>query len=299
MRVSSGQLNQYVLAGLSRQGDAYATLIQQMSSGNRITKPSDDPLGTVTLLGLNREQSNLDQYGKNIESTSSSLEQAESYLDSSFNVLMRVQDLVLSGNNGSATDADRLAYASELKSLRDNLVDFANAQDGDGHYLMAGSQVDQPPVVDDGSGNLIYQGDGLIRQVQVAKGVSMGANISVEGIYFDAGGSFFQDLDSYITALETPGTDMSTVGGTMTNRVSHTVDTINRNLTDVGGRISSLQSLDTARQDVSLANDQIIGEIKDLDYADAADRANQIQLALTATQKTYSQLSQLSLFDYL
>ncbi|EKE73983.1 flagellar hook-associated protein FlgL [Gallaecimonas xiamenensis] len=299
MRVSSGQLSQYVLSGLSRQGAEYGKLIQQMSSGERITKPSDDPLGTVTLLGLHRDQQNMEQYLKNIGDVTSKLEQTESYLDASFDVLLRVQDLALAAKNGSASDSDRQAYASELKSLRDNLLDFANAKDEEGHYLMAGSQLDQAAIADDGTGNLVYQGDSLVRQVQVARGVTMGANITVNDIYFDAAGGFFQDLDAFITDLDTPGTDMTPSGTVMVDRMETTLASLNRALTDIGGRVSSLRSLDTAQQDVSLANDKIIGEIESLDYVAAADRANQIQLALTATQKTYSQLSQLSLFDYL
>ncbi|WKE66538.1 flagellar hook-associated protein FlgL [Gallaecimonas kandeliae] len=299
MRVSSAQLGQYVLKGLDRQGTEYAKVMEQMSSGYRITKPSDDPLGTVTLLGLKSEQGSLDQYRTNIGNVSSRLEKAESYLDSSYQVMLRVQDLTLSGTNGAATDADRLAYAGELQSLRDTLLDFANAQDEEGHYLFGGSQVDKPPLVDNGSGTLVYQGDSLGRQVQVAKGVSMDANETVQNIYFAGGNNFFADLDGFIQQLQTPGASVSASGAAMLGRIDGAITGINRSLTDIGGRLSSLHSLDTAQQDLGLANDKVIGQIQDLDYAAAADKVNQIQLTLTATQKTYSQLSQLSLFDYL
>src|SRR5690554_5194923 len=135
MRVSTGQLSQLVLQGLQRQDKEYAQLMTQMSSGYRINKISDDPLGTVTLLGIEREQSGYRQYRSNIDQVISRLEQTESYLSTSFNVLLRIQDLALGAANGAATQSDRQAMASELRNLHDTLISFANAQDEDGNYL--------------------------------------------------------------------------------------------------------------------------------------------------------------------
>lgn len=55
MRVSTGQLSQLVLQGLQQQDLEYAKVVIQMSSGYRINRISDDPLGSVTVLGIERE----------------------------------------------------------------------------------------------------------------------------------------------------------------------------------------------------------------------------------------------------
>jgi len=297
MRVSTGQLSQLVLQGLQRQDKEYAQLMTQMSSGYRINKISDDPLGTVTLLGIAREQSSYDQYRSNIDRVISRLEQTESYLDTSFNVLLRVQDLALGAVNGSATQSDRQALAAELRSLQDTLISFANAQDEDGNYLFSGSKLDTPPVADTGAG-LMYQGDNLRRDVPVAQGVTLISNETIESVYFN-GGSFFADLDAFITDLETDSATLDTTGPQIVSSLQRTMDGLNQKLTEVGSRIVSANSLDNAQEDLALANEKIRGNIRDLDYIDAVGRVNKIELALSTTQKTYSKLSQLSLFDYL
>lgn len=297
MRVSTGQLSQLVLQGLQRQDREYANAMTQMSSGYRINRISDDPLGSISLLGIEREQSSFSQYQANASRVQSRMEQSESYLNTSFNALLRVQDLTLQAGNGASTADDRAAAASELRTLRDTLFEFANARDEEGNYLFSGSQLDQPPLGEDATG-VIYQGDSLRREVPVANGVTIPANETIESVYFD-GGNFFNELDGFIADLEAGGPALATTLPAMINGIERTVSGIGQKLTEVGARISSARSLETAQEDLALANEKIRGKIQDLDYVEAVSRVNDIQMALDTTQKTYSKLSQLSLFNYL
>ncbi|MDX9875593.1 MAG: flagellar hook-associated protein FlgL [Spongiibacteraceae bacterium] len=301
MRVSTGQLQRYVLQGLNDQGLRYAEATRQMVTGERILRPSDDPLGTVTLLSLEREQQALNQYRANIGTVGSRLAKAQTYLQSSVDVLLRVQDLALAAVNGSHSETDRSAAALELINLRTTLLDLANARGEGGDYLFAGSRVDTIPVVTDASGNYIYQGDDLVRQVNVANGVAIASNDTAAAIFFDADGvgNLFADLSSFIEALTTPGADIAVAGGVMLGRFNKTLDAVNYTLTDLGGRLNTLEQLDLAQQDLALVNEKTIGEIRDLDYADVMMRISQIELALGATQKSYATINQLTLFDYL
>lgn len=297
MRVSTGQLSQLVLQGLQRQDRNYADVMTQMSSGYRINRISDDPLGSISLLGIEREQSAFTQYQENASRVQSRMEQSESYLETSFNALLRVQDLVLQAGNGASTAEDRAAASGELQTLRDSLFEFANARDEEGNYLFSGSQLANPPLAEDATG-VIYQGDDQRREVPVANGVTLPANETIESVYFE-GGNFFNDLDGFIADLEAGGPDLDTTLPAMISGIDRTVSGIGQKLTDVGARISSARSLETAQADLALANDKIRGEIQDLDYVEAVGRVNDIQLALDTTQKTYSKLNQLSLFNYL
>lgn len=299
MRVSSGQIAQTVINGLSRQGGKYAQVLEQMSTGYRINNIADDPLGSTLLIGLDREQSTLTQYQSNIDSTQSTLQRSESNLNSSLDVMNRVQQLVLQGNNGSYSAEDRQAMAAELESLRDSLINFGNAVDESGHYLFSGSQLDTPAIGVDEDNTPFYQGDSQQRQVQVAAGVQVPGNVSVEQIYF-GNNDFLTSLDTYIDELNTIDANQSVPSGaSMIDTVNSTMDSLNQTLTDIGSTISSITRLKSAQSDLQLVNDKITGNIRDLDYADAATKVNQIQLTLTATQQTYTRLNNLSLFNYM
>ncbi|WP_115719437.1 flagellar hook-associated protein FlgL [Gallaecimonas mangrovi] len=299
MRVSSNQLSQFIVQGMGRQDQRYAKSMQQMSTGYKLTQASDNPLTAVQLIGMGREQTSLKQFRDNIGNVSNVLRKSEVQLDSSFDVLLRIQDLALGATNGASSDGDRHADASELKNLRDNLLDFANARDEEGYYLFSGSKLSKAPLVRDKDGHIVYQGDDQQRLVQVARGVMLSTNVTIDNVYFGQGLDFFHQLDDFIKTIETPGSDVPGEGKKMLKTISGTIGTLNRTLTELGGRIRSVESLSNAQDDMSLSNEKVIGQLRDLDYVSAAEKVNRIQMALNTTQKTYSKLSQLSLFDYL
>src|SRR5690606_773904 len=204
----TGQLSQLVLQGLQRQDREYANAMTQMSSGYRINRISDDPLGSISLLGIEREQSSFSQYQANASRVQSRMEQSESYLNTSSNPVLRTQDLTLQSGTGAPRGGDRAAAASQLRTLRDTLFEFANARDEEGNCLFSGSQLDRPPLGEDAAG-VIYQGDSLRREVRVAKGVTIPAHETIESVYFE-GGNFFNDLDGCIAALDAGGPALAT-----------------------------------------------------------------------------------------
>lgn len=67
----------------------------------------------------------------------------------------------------------------------------------------------------------------------------------------------------------------------------------------VGARLHALDSADAAREnlDIDIANS--LSELRDVDYAQAVAQLNQRLVGLQAAQLSYSQISQLSLFNYL
>ncbi len=67
----------------------------------------------------------------------------------------------------------------------------------------------------------------------------------------------------------------------------------------VGARLSSLDTADAAREDVGIDIAASLSDLQDLDYAEALARMNQQLVGLQAAQLSYSQIAQLSLFNYL
>ncbi len=91
MRISTNQLSASMLTNLQKGYSDYAELGNQIASGKRITQPSDDPIGSVQLLGLKKEQAAMTQYQKNIANAKSQLSQAEIQLDTMTNLVSRLR----------------------------------------------------------------------------------------------------------------------------------------------------------------------------------------------------------------
>jgi len=68
---------------------------------------------------------------------------------------------------------------------------------------------------------------------------------------------------------------------------------------EVGTRLSAIDNATNAREVESIDLEQLLSDLRDVDYADAISRLNQQYAGLQAAQQAYTKISQLSLFDYL
>jgi len=82
MRVSSNQYHITVNASLQNSNTQLEKLMGQMSSGNRLTRPSDDPIAHVRISRLQREEASIAQYKDNIGALSNRMTQSETVLSS-------------------------------------------------------------------------------------------------------------------------------------------------------------------------------------------------------------------------
>ncbi|WDE12106.1 flagellar hook-associated protein FlgL [Thalassomonas haliotis] len=298
MRVSTGQLQQLMMDGFQRGSVNFSNISQQMATGKKILKPSDDALGTVQLMALKKEQANIEQYNSNISNARRQLGSAETYISSMSDTLLKLRDLTLEAGNGAYGLSERQALAAEMQSLKDALMDTANAKGSNGKYLFSGSEVETAPISGPVAGAYSYDGDNLPRQISVSSGVQVTSNFDVQDVFFN-GGDFFQDLDDFINTLNT---QTGSVGNDVTNMLTSLDTSITGNLkllTEVGGRINSLDKVELTNNDIELYGQTLQLELESLDYGQASMQLTQAELALQATQQVYIKVNQLNLFDQL
>lgn len=166
MRISSSQMYSNSLTSMLNQQAKLAKTQQQLSTGQRLLNPSDDPVGTVQSLELNRAQDQTSQYIRNADLLDSRLRLEESVVGSSIDVVQRIRELTIQANNDSQGNESRLSIASELRQQLDNLLSYANTKDSSGHYIFAGYQEGSTPFSKTSSG-YIYNGDDGQRELQV------------------------------------------------------------------------------------------------------------------------------------
>ena len=124
MRISDSQFSQMMLQSLQMNNSGLGEVMQQMATASRLTKLSDDPMASIKLLNLERENSAISQYKDNIANLKTTLSSQETHLDSINESLKSVRDLVIWGANGTLTDDDRSGLVIELKSLTEGMGTF-------------------------------------------------------------------------------------------------------------------------------------------------------------------------------
>lgn len=297
MRISDSQFSQMMLQSLQTNNAGLGHVLQQMATGVRLTKLSDDPMASIKLLNLERENSAIGQYQSNIANLKTTLSAQETHLDSVNESLKSVRDLVLWGANGTLTDEDRSGMIIELKSYRDSIESSFNAQDEEGHYLFSGTQTDTPAVSNAGGA---YQVDGNSdkRVVTVAKGVTMDSNMTAKEILELGGGdNVLNQIDALIAEFENPSPNFQAEVDASLSAIDDTLANVLGAMTEIGGRHNNLDLMDSAHGENKLFVDKVTSDLSALDYGEASVRLSNYMAALQATQASYVKINDLNLFD--
>ncbi|WP_421261715.1 lateral flagellar hook-associated protein LfgL [Aeromonas jandaei] len=298
MRISTNQIQLSMLDNLQYGFGEYARLDRQISSNKRILQPSDDPVGSVQLLGLKKEQVAMEQYQKNIANAKSQLSQGEIQLESMTNMLMRLRELTQTAATGSLSEDDRRAIATEVGVIKEGLFDLANARNESGSSLFAGSKVNQTTLVKNASGDYVYQGDALVREVSIAKGVTVGLNQTADKLFID-NGDFFKQLDTMVAAIESGAPDAADQARSMLDRSKVLQDDISQMVSTIGARMNLLDQVDEGHTEKGTYSKEVSNQIESLDYASAVTQQAHVLMALQVQQQAFAKVNGLSLFNYM
>lgn len=299
MRVSTSQIfTQAVDTMLAKQRELSETELQ-VATGKRILRPSDDPAASARVLDLKESQARLAQYQRNADMAEARLNQEETALIGVENLLQRVRELAVQGNNGTLNLENRRAIAAEIRQQMDSFLQLANSRDANGEYLFAGFQSHTKPFEHDGVGNFSYNGDTGQRSVQIGDSREVATNDP---------GSLFMDFAASAGGTTNVGKvlyDLAVnleAGNGDANALSD-IDTAFTGLlttrAKIGARINAIEDQRTSNDAFDLAVTNVRSSLEDLDYAEAISRFNQQLAALQASQQSFIKVQDLSLFNFL
>jgi len=190
MRISSIQIfNSGVQNMLQASSDVTATQ-QEVSSGKKLVKPSDDPVGATRVLNIQEEMAQRTQYDKNIDSATSSLNQEDSLLGNVWDTLQQIRDETLqAGNTAVLTQADRSKIAQQMQQQVQSILGVMNSRDVNNKYIFSGFKGDTVPFVQQGAaslgvnGSVLYQGDEGQRMLQTDSSTSVAVSDSGQNLF--------------------------------------------------------------------------------------------------------------------
>lgn len=182
MRISTLQAFNNGVAGIQRNYSNATRTQEQISTGNRILTPADDPVASVRLLQLEQQQSVLSQYNSNLTAAKNSLTQEEVTLNSVNTVLQRVRELAVQAGNGALSSQDRKSIAAELGERENELLSLMNTRNARGEYLFSGFQGKTPPFVIE-NGKYVYKGDEGQRKLQIASSLNIAISDNGKSIF--------------------------------------------------------------------------------------------------------------------
>ena len=134
---------------------------EQVATGKRILRPSDDAAGTSISQSFLRQIAQVDSWLESVSGASTRLSAASSRLQDASGILTEARSIATASMNGTLSSADRLGYASQLEQMAVNLMEIGNSSFGE-RYLFSGTSTTTKPfeIVDTPDGKrVVYHGD--------------------------------------------------------------------------------------------------------------------------------------------
>lgn len=183
MRVTQSMLSNNMLRNLSSSYNKMGKLQEQITTGKKVNRPSDDPVVVMKGMGYRMQVDKIGQYQRNLGEVNNYLDSSDDAFDTVGSALKRASELANKGATGSLTDEDREKITSELKQIQEQIQDMANTKVGD-KYIFSGTKTSTPlydkatgkyPEVD-ANGNSIIPGFTSDINIEVFDGITLKVN---------------------------------------------------------------------------------------------------------------------------
>jgi len=299
MRVTDSQFSSMMTRAMMGSNVEINRVAEQIATGNKINSLSDDPSGSMKLLGLDKTISSAEQYSRNIADVQSKYTEYETYLMSFNDLTLEVHDLLLQANNATVSEESSAGIIAELESLREQAINTFNKK-SDGVYLFSGTDVYSQALVVDGSTTPItysFGGNADHRSTKVSEDGTMNNNFTAEEV-LQGSLDFFTTLDAAIAELKKPTADKNDILGAAIDSADATQKSALNTVTILGANFNSLDRMAVNNADVALYAETVKTDINALDYAEASVRLTQSMTTLQASQTVFSTvMNSSSLFD--
>ena len=164
-RISTSHAYDAALNNLMNRQDNLTATQEQMTSGKRVIKASDDPTAAARAERARALEERTTASERAVNASSNAMTLTESALGDAGELLQQARELLVSAGDASYSDAERASKADALKAIRDQLLAVANRPDGQGGYVFSGQGSGGAPFIDK-PGGVAFQGVG--GQVDVA-----------------------------------------------------------------------------------------------------------------------------------
>lgn len=290
---------------------------QQLSSGKRVSAPSDDPLAASQAVLLSQSMAEKEQYVLARTFAQQNMAMEETVLRSSADTIKDIKAVLVNASNGTLSDDDRESLALQLDGLREQLLGQANAVDGNGRYIFAGYANDKPPFVEK-DGEITYVGGSTPITQNVEASREMIIAHTGDSVFMklpgnptpepDGGTSepnVFKNIDNAIAALRTPlegesdesREEVQALLDKSSRGLDNAFNTVLGTSATMGTQLQELDVLNSMSDEVGIINSDKMSKLVDVDQIETISAYYVQQAALEASYKTFSNMQGMSLFQ--
>lgn len=287
MRITNQMMADKIAAQLFRQTEQMAKTQEQIVTGKRINRASDDPSGISSVLSYRRTISSLEQYDENISNAKLHIDAVDNVLDMVTELLREAKEIAFD----SAPDM-RAEMAANIAELRDQVLQMASYQI-DGEYVFNGDSTDAAPFT---SAPWTYGMDTGTKEVIIGENMSVDIIADGSAIFGPNGNNVFNILDTLETALNAD--DVPTIKAQVT-QLETAMDRIETVRTENAVVYKRLEATENHYAYFKVNVEEMLSKTENADVAEAIVKFQVQQTSYESTLASSSMILQKSLVDFL
>ncbi len=296
MRVTQNMISNNLLRNISRSYQELDKYMNQLSTGKKITKPSDDPVIAMKGMGYRSEVKQVQQFQRNLNEVYNWFDNTDAALDKATLALQRVRELTVQASNGTNDDTELESIAKEIRQIGEHLKEIANTKIND-KYIFNGTNTNESPF--DDSGNFVPNTESV--KIEVSKGTLLKVNVDPKEVfgvtddnqdYVDV----FTTIEKLTEVLENGNSDE--IDAYLGKLDQHITQVLNARA-DLGARMNRVELIENRLDQQEVIATQMMSNNEDVDYTEAITKLITQESLHRAALSAGARIIQPTLLDFL
>ncbi|MGM0805792.1 MAG: flagellar hook-associated protein FlgL [Bacillota bacterium] len=297
MRVTQSMLSNNMLRHISNSYESMAKTQEQLTTGKKISRPSDDPVVAMKGMTYRTNLTEVEQYKRNLSEAYNWMDNSDAALDKATSVMQRIRELTVQASNGTYEESQKGMIGKEIEQLKEHLVSIANTQVA-GKYIFNGNDTTKKPV--DLSKTPSVSDNGNTVNLELSQGIEVAVNINPKNVFTHTAGSpesgLFGDINELKKALEsTSGKDIS---GFLEKLDSH-INNLVSERAELGARYNRVELIDARVGEQEVIANRILSDNEDADIERVITDLKMQESLHRAALGVGSRIMQPTLMDFL
>jgi flagellar hook-associated protein 3 FlgL len=291
MRVTQTMLSNNMLRHISQSYERMAKTQEQLSTGKKISRPSDDPVVAMKGMTYRTELTEVEQYKRNLSEAYNWMENSDAALDKAISVLQRIRELTVQASNGTLEGTQREMIGKEIEQLKEHLVSIANTKVA-GKYIFNGNDTTTPPVSITG-GNVMVSSNNNPIKIEMSNGIEVAVNMDPTKVFNT---NLFNDIKDLEDALNS--NNIMPINGFL-GKLDTNIDNLVSERAELGARYNRVELIDARVSEQEVIANRILSNNEDAEIERVITDLKMQETVHRAALGVGSRIMQPTLMDFL
>ncbi|GIN19615.1 MAG TPA: flagellar hook-associated protein FlgL [Bacillus bacterium] len=289
MRVTQSMIANNSLRHLSNTYGRLGQLQEQMNTGKKITRPSDDPVSAMKGIAYRNNVLQTEQFKRNFSEAHNWIDNTDAALDQATKAMHRIRDLAVKASNGTYEEGQLDAITKEINEIMHQLENIANTEVG-GKYIFNGTKTNERPV-DLAADPPVFPTSTDDVKIELGKGVLIPVNMKPETVFSEG---FFESIQNLINDIESEG-DV----GSHLSVLDERIDEMLKERASLGAKSNRIDLMEQRVDQQEEISKKMMSDNEDVEYEKVITEFIMEESLLRASLSVSSRIVQPTLIDFL